>query len=138
VSNKAVKELSWDPVRHGDIYCAPACGGKCTWAAYQEANKNAKALARKLGKGWVPLVWENLGWHWAAKTTDGLMKVHPGIYKGKVTDYTAYFGEGSSGQWIGQNKNPVVAVADALQKAQDNAAKIDKLVNTYRLTVSKD
>jgi hypothetical protein len=42
----------WEPIRRGPIYCAPACGGGCTWAAYQlgETATTLKALARLLAK----------------------------------------------------------------------------------------
>ena len=56
--------LSWEPIRRGDTYCSEACGGKCLWSEYNEANANAKALAKRLGPWWIPHVWENLGWHW--------------------------------------------------------------------------
>lgn len=71
---------AWKPKRHGNFYCSPACGGECTWAAYQKAVKDSKALAKKLGKGWKPRVWENLGWHW--EVTKGLLTVgwHCGEY----------------------------------------------------------
>lgn len=133
---EGVKKLSWDPVHRGDIYCSPACGGKCTWAAYQDAHAKAKALALLLGKGWGPRVWENLGWHWAAQTVDGLMKVHPSMCRDKTVSYTAFFGEGSGGQWAVHNDDPEEAVADALALAQKEAERISKLVETYQLTVS--
>jgi len=136
MTNKKAKPLSWDPVRHGDIYCSSACGGNCTWAAYQEAHKKAKALVLMLGKGWVPEVWENLGWHWVAKTVDGLMKVHPSIHKGKTIEYTAFFGEGVGGQWTGRDKDPIAAVDLALAQVTQHVRKVDQLLATYQLTVS--
>jgi hypothetical protein len=56
--------LSWAPIRKGPIYCSPGCGGKCTWAAHLQAKREAARLAKRLGPGWTPHVWENLGWHW--------------------------------------------------------------------------
>lgn len=131
-------DLSWDPVHQGAEYCSPACGGKCTWAAYQEAQKNAKALALLLGKGWVPRVWENLGWHWAAQTTDGLMKVYPDTngYRGKVYSYTAFFGEGTGGQWATHGDDPESAVAAVFDQVQKEIERITKLSARYQLTVS--
>lgn len=78
---KKPKTLSWIPVRRGPIYCAPACGGRCTWAAYQQALKASRDIARRLGPGWEPNVWENLGWHFNLKC--GPMAVYPAIRKGK-------------------------------------------------------
>ena len=51
----------------GGKYCSPACGGAkgfCTKADFDRATKDAGALAQRLGDGWKPRVWENLGWHW--------------------------------------------------------------------------
>jgi hypothetical protein len=53
----------WTPRRDGAIYCSPACGGRCRWADFEAANARAGTLARQLGHGWQPRVWENLGWH---------------------------------------------------------------------------
>lgn len=64
-------KLSWKPKRNGDVYCSPACGGKCTWAAYQKAKRGAAALAKTMGPGWKPKVWENLGWHFKVVRGDG-------------------------------------------------------------------
>lgn len=61
---KPAQTLSWKPVRRGKLYCAPACGGGCTVAAFDLAMADACACARALGNGWVPDVYENLGWHW--------------------------------------------------------------------------
>lgn len=44
-------------------YCSPACGGGCTITAYEAAKKLANEMVVELGNGWVPNVFENLGWH---------------------------------------------------------------------------
>jgi hypothetical protein len=31
---------------------------------YEKAARAAERLSIRLGKGWLPHVWENLGWHW--------------------------------------------------------------------------
>ncbi len=54
----------WTPVRSGRIYCSPACGGRCTFAAFTAAHREADKLVKVLGRGWTSRVWENLGWHW--------------------------------------------------------------------------
>ena len=59
-------DRSWKAVRRGDVYCAPACGGGCTHAAYMQAQLGGERLARRLGPGFKPEVWENLGWHYCA------------------------------------------------------------------------
>ena len=87
-----VRELSWDPVRNGEIYCSSACGGGCTIDSYLQAVENANHLCKELGPGWVPRVWENLGWHYSAKSANDQVEVHETRYTGGV-HYTAYAGE---------------------------------------------
>ena len=54
----------WTPVRIGSLYCSPACCGRCTWHDHERAVRDADLLVKKLrGRGWRPVVWENLGWH---------------------------------------------------------------------------
>ncbi len=64
-----------NPRRNGDIYCSPACGCNCTWNEYQQAHRNALALAEYLGPGWETNVWENGGWNYEVK--NGLIELHP-------------------------------------------------------------
>lgn len=79
----------WKPQHHGLIYCSPACGGGCTRAAFNKATEQAASLAKKLGKGWRPEVWENLGWHWA-------------VVKGDERVYVKVYGGGARGNrfWV--------------------------------------
>jgi hypothetical protein len=58
-------KANWTPA-HGDggTYCSPACGGGCTLKEYDRACQAAQALCKRLGRGWEPVVYENLGWHW--------------------------------------------------------------------------
>ena len=47
------------------VFCSPACGGKhntCTLASYKKALAHATEMAKALGKDWLPVVDENLGW----------------------------------------------------------------------------
>jgi len=74
-------------VRRGSIYCAPWCGANCTWAAFQEATKRGEALAKLLGDGWKPRVWENMGWFY--EVTNGILEVKTNRRRGKTT-YSAW------------------------------------------------
>lgn len=56
----------WNPLRKGDIYCAPACGRDCTWDEFLEAHTEADKLVALLGPSWEKRVWENLGWFYEA------------------------------------------------------------------------
>lgn len=109
--------LSWDAVRNGAIYCAPACGGRCTWKAYQKAVRAANALAKRLGPSWVTRVWENLGWHYGVIDRSGYWKVCPNIHyvDGKYVrvNYTAFFGLTTgvmSGTWAEHGRTPEKAI----------------------------
>lgn len=64
---KVASDRGWTPVHRGNVYCSPRCGGGCTWAAHQKAVRDADALAHRIGDGWEPDVWENMGWHWRIK-----------------------------------------------------------------------
>lgn len=91
-AEQAERAKGWTPRRRGEIYCSPLCGGKCTHAAFEEAHRNAAALCERLGKGWFPRVWENMGWHYSAQK--GVAEMHVTEYrlKGRVTtSYSVYF-----------------------------------------------
>lgn len=110
-----MRRLSWKPRRSGAIYCAPACGGGCTKAAYDKAWRKARALARALGRGWKPVVSENLGWHYRA--CKGTLKVGKSFGSG----YIAFLGEGDEsmgGYWTGDGPTPRAAAWTAIREAR--------------------
>lgn len=120
--------LSTAPVARGDRYCSPACGRGCTKAEYDAAVAGGAALARQLGVGWRPQVWEHLGWHHRAISPDGRLKVHPSA----VADtYVAYLGSKgqSGGRWSEHGKTPQGAVDEvrrvALIEVTEAAALLD-------------
>lgn len=126
--------LSWTPVANGLIYCAPACGHGCTQIQYGTAIHQAMALAMKLGPGWEPNVWENLGWHYKAISPCGLIKVH----KPQDGLYTAFFGTpDSGGRWFADNRTPKGAVAAVIAVAQAEADGIKALLNRAHDTHKK-
>lgn len=65
----AATDAGWTPALSTDgvFYCSPRCGGGkfCRRAWYDAAVRNAEALAARMGDGWEPRVWENLGWHYS-------------------------------------------------------------------------
>lgn len=121
------RQPSTDPVARGDRYCSPACGRGCTKAEYDAAVACGAALARQLGAGWRPQVWENLGWHHRAVSPDGRVKVHP---SGGGT-YLAFLGSKgqSGGKWSEHGKTPQEAVDEvrrvALIEVAEAAALLD-------------
>lgn len=69
-------EPDWTPRKlRGGIYCSPACGYGCKQEWFDQATADAAALAARMGEGWQPEVWENLGWHWIIK--NGNLEIHP-------------------------------------------------------------
>ncbi len=53
----------------------------------KQAAAAAKKLAKLMGAGWKPRVWENLGWHYSA-SWGNLITVYPIRYR--VSDKTSY------------------------------------------------
>ncbi len=76
---KINKNKRWTPVHRGGVYCSPACGCGCRYSEYVRVKELAAKLAKHLGPGWSPVVWENSGWHGEAQleTEVGLMQVSP-------------------------------------------------------------
>lgn len=121
------EENRWVAVRRGPIYCAPACGGGCTHAAYLKANADAKKLCETLdrttgAKGWTAHVWENLGWHHSAISACGRIKVHP--FGDGTKGCTAFLGKAgeAGGTWAEQGKTPALAVAKVIETAKEALA----------------
>lgn len=102
------KPLSWKAIRRGKQYCAPACGGGCTFEAYQKAKESAKRLASQLGPGWTYRVFENLGWHF--NVLKGQITVRRNRFSGS---YTAFF-NARMHQTIGESRSPKKAIQNAV------------------------
>lgn len=120
------KDLSWTPIEFGDVYCSTACGFGCKRAAYDRAVLEADVLAKKLGAGWAPKVWENCGWNYEA--VKGAAKVSPrrrphGALTGdwSVVGYTCYLH--TDKQRIADAKTPKRAVDLAITKALEGLQK---------------
>lgn len=120
---------SWNPVRRGRVYCAPACGCGCTYAEYRQAVKDAAAAARELGEGWEAVVHENLGWHAAAKHVAGWLRVTVNRIGNRPMFYTAFLSHTKNtdgGAWIHDSRSPRAAVAGVLRKAGACVTKYSK------------
>jgi hypothetical protein len=115
-----MKALNWKPVLNGKIYCSPACGAGCTVNAFDEATRNAAALAHRMGKNWKPAVHENMGWF--AKATNGIAMVHPPYQRGD--EYTAFIN--GIHQFIGKNMDPKMAFVSALNEMNTYIVKLQR------------
>jgi hypothetical protein len=123
-------KLDWKPVRRGEVYCAPACGRKCTWAEYQQAKERLDTLKLILGRGWRGEVWENLGWHYKAISSCGRIKVHASHYNNKVT-YSAFLGadDSAGGTWVSEPfRDPKKAVAQVIAMGKKTLSEMEALL----------
>ncbi len=122
--------LRWQPLKKGLVYCAPACGANCTFEAFEKAKQDAAALCERMGKGWKPRVWENMGWYYEAQK--GCASVHPD----RDGEYTVFINStvlhnppskmGYMTQFIVSGKDPKKAFAQALKKGHAFVAAVTK------------
>ena len=115
---------SWKPRRSGENYCSSACGRGCTYTEYTHAKEQATRLVQELSKGdleWEPSVWENLGWHHAARSKCQRFEVHT-----TQAGYEAFLnvpGGLPAGVWVGEADDPLGAVLDARKQAMAHLEK---------------
>lgn len=97
----------WTPRAQGAVYCSPACGGACRRAAFDRAVGESRELARRMGPGWRPDVWENLGWHYA-------------VHKGKARVVPVTTGGHILGDWtiVGYRAH-ISSAVDVSERASD-------------------
>lgn len=119
-----MRDIDWTPVRSTvggkDFFCSPRCGCGCTMADYNKAVSTSSKAARKMGRGWKPEVWENMGWHWCI--VKGVAKIHPGATGMKRGGYTAYIN--SAHQTLGRGSTPAKALAAGIAEASQRARKV--------------
>lgn len=134
------KELSWKAKRNGNIYCAPACGGKCTWEMYLKAKERGEHCARELGKGWTVRVSENLGWYATVLSPCRRIKVsvHPvtgapvETLMGTLNTYTAFLGDAddiAGGTWAEHGDTPAEAVNAVVATARAALSKMNARIH---------
>ena len=103
----------WTPRESIDgVYCAHACGRGCTRKEHDLAVEKATALATRMGDGWEPRVWENLGWHFAVEK--GVASIRPP--RSSDGEYTVFFN--TIPQVVASAKEPEDAVGFAVQEAR--------------------
>jgi hypothetical protein len=85
------------------------------------ANMLCRLLDRTLVKGWKPVIWENLGWHYKAISPCERIKVDAssGIY-------SALLGApgDAGGKWSASAETPSQAVRNVVAKAKRELAEI--------------
>lgn len=106
------KKLSWKPQRRGEIYCSSACGGGCTYEAYERAKSQTEMLAKKLGKGWNATIFENLGWF--GKVEKGVVQIFVPTLDSYTGEYTVRID--THPQFVESSREPILALRKALKR----------------------
>lgn len=121
-----MKTHRWKPVAGRDTLCAPGCGRGCTKKEHDRAVREGARLALSLGSGWSPEIWENLGWHWAAISPCGRIKVHPS----SATGFHAFLGEPgcAGGRWAVYGKTARSSVRNVVRAARAELSKIGAMI----------
>lgn len=120
----------YEAVRRGPIYCAPFCGAGCTWAAHQRAVQLAHETCMRLGGGWKPVVWENMGWHARAVGAEGHLHVFIHTHRAHLYNYSAMMNEtdtSGSGHWHADATTPEEAVRAVVAQFKEHRALVEKL-----------
>ena len=124
-----MEKASWKPIRKGNIYCSSSCGGRCTYAAFKKATKQAKNLAKIMGNGFKHNVWENLGWHYNIISKCKMLTIHQysDIY------FTAYLNSvpNHGGRWVSSGITPQLAMKKVLALAQNEVIDINKMLSGF-------
>lgn len=125
----------------GGIYCSPACGARCRRKDYERANSDAAALCKRLGPGWKPRVWENMGWHWIVQNGD--VEVRPDVVSAaktrsqRVTFYSAWY-QGLPSQIIsGYHRNVRAALRDLAESLAEATAATERALQIVTAITTK-
>jgi hypothetical protein len=110
------------------------------------ATKKAKALCKKLGPGWTPHVWENMGWHYTAQLIKipsknnmdwGIyLEVYPSECDGKITSY--WVDSRLPGQYHTYCKDPHAGIRKILKEARKEGKAILKAVGMFSEYLEKE
>lgn len=88
---------------------------------FEAAEASANALVAKLGDGWEPQVWDNLGWHYSAikKSAEPgcQIEVLPPKYDGDTFFVNGHFPD----QIVAHTADVTVGITDILRKARTDA-----------------
>jgi len=129
--------MNWIPKRKGAYYCSSACGGRCTWEAYQQAKTEARKAIKILGAGWKARVFENMGWHWTV--TRGPISVYNGYWV-MISEDPQRADHGSC-LWTYNtttyHKDPRVAVRRAAKIMYSVMNRLAKVEKSVRVTIDQ-
>lgn len=120
----------------GQFYCSPSCGGGkyCRKEWHDKAVADADALCTRMGDGWEPDVWENLGWHY--KITKGKVSIHANRRGsgGDAYSYSAWIEpgvvlRGITFQVIADGQTPEDALGNAVQDARTAMSRLTETLD---------
>jgi hypothetical protein len=122
-----MNDLGWTPVLNGEIYCSPRCGGCCTKAAHDRAQEQAAALCATLGAGWMPRVWENLGWY--CEAVKGNCRISPPRWRSDrymlMWNFPILAKDNKVPQIVSHGDDPLEMLGQARQDARTWIARIE-------------
>lgn len=121
---------SWTPILNGEIYCSPSCGGKCKKPDYDNARQVSNEVATQLGDGWIPKVYENLGWYW--KVVKGNAEVTP-TYDKKSYIAEIQFNLDQNYFFRANDPNPRNAVKKVREQLVDVIRKLEQQYSSLEL-----
>lgn len=108
-------------------YCTPSlCGLGCTREDYELAAKRSDDLCARLGSGWAPEVWENLGWHYGAINDGAAITMNAPHHGGKARYFAIMGGHQHSDRGLpcivsGTYDNPQAAFREVIITAMERA-----------------
>lgn len=121
------------PRLDGDAYCSPACGMGCKRAEFDRASELALGIAKRLGGGWKPHVWENTGWHFEVKKGIATITVDDeGFYVGALV----FVMSETNRVWIEKKGDDPRAVVEALSaELEERIAGLKRAILSISLDV---
>jgi len=124
----------WKVVRKGKEYCAPACGGGCTFAQYSEMKKQAEKMCKDLGKGWKPQLTHNLGWFCAVVNGRTTIYYHDdrtgNCYPPEYSSWIEFECAGQTFQIIHDHKDMKKALAQSSKEAKGLIKQIKSVIES--------
>lgn len=118
----------WTPILNGEFYCSPRCGGGkyCKREWYDRAVDAADKLCARMGPGWVPEVWENLGWYWRIRCSDATIRQTDGRYHCAIEPPSDVIRGAMLVQFFADAETPQDALGFCVQEARTYISRIEQ------------
>lgn len=96
---------------------------------YNTAVSKGRTLTKRLGRGWRPRTWENLGWYYSAVYKTNNIKLS--VYSNTTSDFSAY----CDGK-VANGKTPRKAIEAVTAEISTQYAHLSCLLRSLRLKKS--